>query len=82
MLLDVFAKETDIREIHLEGYLLYGEAGLQQVVFDVADGTFRNPVHGCASALFLADGAEILWGDQQLFGIGPDFTFSVCRMTE
>lgn len=64
MLFDVFAEKADIGEIKLEGNLLNGEVGLQKVVFDLGDRAFRNPVHGRASALFLADGAEILRSDQ------------------
>ena len=82
MFLNVFAEEADIGEIQLEGNLLNGEVGLQQVVFDMANRAFRNPVHGRASALFLADRTEVLRGDQQLLSKGPDFTLGICRMTE
>ena len=77
MFLDVFAEEADIGKIKLEGNLFNGKVCLQQVVFDLGDRAFRNPVHGRATALFLADGAEVLRGDQQLFGVGPDFTLGV-----
>ena len=63
MLLDVFAEETDIGEIQFEGNLFHSEVGLQQVIFDVSDRAFCNPIHGRATALFLADGTEVLRGD-------------------
>ena len=61
MFLDVFAEEADIGEIQLEGNLFNGEVGLQQVVFDMANRAFRNPVHGRASALFFEDDTSHKW---------------------
>ena len=82
MLPDVFTEKADIREIQLEGNLFNGEVGLQKIVLDVGDGALCNPVHSRATALFLADRAEVLWGNQQLLGIVSDFTLSIGRMME
>ena len=82
MLLDVFAEETDIGEIQLEGDFFHGEVGLQQVVSDMADDALRNPVHGCPAALFLADRAEVFGGNQQLLGVCLHLPFGVGRAAE
>ena len=61
MFLDVFAEEADIGEIQFESNLFNGKVCLQQIVFDLSDRAFRNPVHGSASALFFADDTSHKW---------------------
>ena len=80
--LDVFAKEADIGEIQFEGDFLYGKVCLEQVIFDVTDGTLSNPIHRRTPSFFLTYSAQIFWSDKQLFGVCPDFTLGVSWTAE
>ena len=69
MVLEIFAKEGRVREIHKVGYFLNGHNGVFQQRFGFQYHIFVNPFSGSLSAYFLYYGGEMLGTQEQLFRI-------------
>ena len=69
MILDVFPEERRVGESHLVADLFDAIVGLLQIVADILQYMFGNPVVGRATRLFLTDGREVFGRDAEFGGI-------------
>ena len=72
MLFHVFTKERGIRECEFVADLLDAEIRLPQVVTDILQHMFCNPLVGGLARILLADSSQVFGRDAQLAGISFD----------